>query len=248
MPCTSTPPYELFPAPGKPWNLSAADASLMARLGFNVVRLGMTWSGLEPGSGPGQRPGHLRPGARPIRTSSARPSFDRYVARLRTTVNLLGRFHIYTILDMHQDVYNQTVRRRGCPAWAVCTNGVPSVDPPGRWSLEYGTRAAGIAFPHFWGNDVRGDLQGEYDRVWGDVARAFRSNPWVLGYDPFNEPFSTALVHFDDEHFDAELECFYTGTAHVGTPSTALRPCRCPAARPRQRRGADHPGQRPRAG
>ena len=55
------PPYELYPDPGKPWNFSAADASLMARLGFNVVRLGMTWSGLEPGNGAGQRPGHLRP-------------------------------------------------------------------------------------------------------------------------------------------------------------------------------------------
>ena len=31
-------PYELYPAPGRPWNFSAADASLMARLGFNVVR------------------------------------------------------------------------------------------------------------------------------------------------------------------------------------------------------------------
>src|ERR1035441_3100083 len=46
------PPYELYPAPGKPWNFTAADASLMARLGFNVVRLGMTWKGLEPGTAP----------------------------------------------------------------------------------------------------------------------------------------------------------------------------------------------------
>ena len=46
------PPYELYPAPGKSWNFSASDASLMARLGFNVVRLGMTWSRLEPGTAP----------------------------------------------------------------------------------------------------------------------------------------------------------------------------------------------------
>ena len=157
--------------------------------------------------------------------------FDRYVQRLGTTVDLLGRFHIYTILDMHQDVYNEMFDGEGAPNWAVCTNGVPSVDPPGRWSLEYGTKAAGIAFRHFWGNDVRGDLQGEYDRVWGDVARAFRGNPWVLGYDPFNEPFSTSLVRFGDEHFDAELECFYTGRANRapshGAPALrARRPTR----------------------
>ena len=74
--------------------------------------------------------------------------------------------------------------------------------------------------------------------MWGDVARSFRGNPWILGYDPFNEPFSTSLIRFGDEHFDAQLECFYTGTAHVGAPSHGAPPLRCPAGRPRQRRGA----------
>ena len=221
-------PYELYPAPGKPWNLSAADASLMARLGFNVVRLGMTWSGLEPGTAPANDPaicGHGTP-ANPHQFNQA--VFNRYVQRLRTTVDLLGRFHIYTILDLHQDVYNEMFDGEGAPNWAVCTNGVASVDPPGRWSLEYATKAAGIAFRHFWDNNVRGDLQGEYDRVWGDVARSFSGNPWVLGYDPFNEPFSTSLIRFGDAHFDAQLECFYTGTANVGSPSHGAPPLRCP--------------------
>ena len=226
------PPYELFPAPGKPWNLSAADASLMARLGFNVVRLGMTWSGLEPGTAPANDPAICGPGRPSDPHQFNQAIFDRYVARLRTTVNLLGRFHIHVILDMHQDVYNQMFDGEGAPSWAVCTDGVPSVDVPGRWSFEYATKAAGIAFHHFWANDVRGDLQGEYDRVWGDVARSFRSNPWILGYDPFNEPFSKSLVRFGDEHFDAQLECFYTGTAHVGAASHGAPPLRCPPADP----------------
>jgi endoglycosylceramidase len=133
---------------------------------------------------------------------------------------------------MHQDVYNEMFDGEGAPNWAVCTNGVPSVDPPGRWSLEYATKAAGVAFHHFWDNDVRGDLQGEYDRVWGDVARSFKGNTWVLGYDPFNEPFSTSLIRFGDAHFDAQLECFYTGTAHVGTPSHGAPALRCPKRDP----------------
>jgi endoglycosylceramidase len=157
---------------------------------------------------------------------------DRYVRRLTKTVNLLGRYHIYTILDMHQDVYNQMFDGEGEPRWSVCTNGVASIDPPGRWSLEYGTAAAGIAFNHFWSNNVRGDLQGEYDRVWGDVARAFKGNRWILGYDPFNEPFSTSLTRFGDAHFDSQLECFYTGTTHVGSPSHGAPPMRCPSHDP----------------
>ncbi len=222
------PPYELVAAPGKPWNLSAADASLMARLGFNVVRLGMTWSGLEPGTAPSNDPAICGRGAPTDPHQFNQAVLDQYVSRLQATVNLLGRFHIYTILDMHQDVYNEAFDGEGAPAWAVCTNGVASVDPPGRWSLEYATAAAGIAYGHFWRNDVRGDLQGEYDRVWGDVAHAFRGNQWILGYDPFNEPFSKSLVTIGDEHFDAQLECFYTGRAHIGTPSHGAPALRCP--------------------
>ena len=227
-------PYELYPDPNKPWNFSAADASLMARLGFNVVRLGMTWGGLEPGTASANDPAICGAGAPADPHQLDRAVLDRYVANLTRTVDLLGRFHIYTILDMHQDVYNQIFEGEGAPDWAVCTNGVQSTDPPGRWSLEYGTRAAGIAFSHFWHNNVRGDLQGQYDQVWGDVAHAFRGNRWVLGYDPFNEPFSTSLIRYGDAHFDAQLECFYTGTAHIGVPSHGAPPLHCPKGDPAQ--------------
>jgi endoglycosylceramidase len=226
------PPFELYADPGKPWNFSAADASLMARLGFNVVRLGMTWKGLEPGTAPANDPAICGKGPPSDPGQFDQAVFDAYVNRLRQTVNLLGRFHIYTILDMHQDVYNEMFDGEGAPDWAVCTDGVPSVDPPGRWSLNYGTTAAGIAYGHFWRNDVRGNLQGEYDRIWADVATAFRGNPWILGYDPFNEPFSTSLVLFGDEHFDAQLECFYTGSARAGAPLHGAPAVKCPAADP----------------
>ena len=112
---------------------------------------------------------------------------------------------------MHQDVYNEAFDGEGAPAWAVCTNNVRG-HGPARPLVERvrTTAAADIAFRHFWNNDVRGDLQGQYDPV-GDVAQAFRGNPWVIGYDPFNEPFSTSLVRYRGEHFDAQLQCFYTG-------------------------------------
>ena len=133
---------------------------------------------------------------------------------------------------MHQDVYNQAFDGEGAPNWAVCTNGVASVDPPGRWSLSYGTVAAGIAFDNFWTNNEVGDLQGEFDRVWSAVASYFRTNPWVIGYDPFNEPFSRSLVTLGDEHFDGQLECFYAGTKYVGRPSHGAPAIKCPTQDP----------------
>ena len=226
------PPYELFPAPGKPWNFGTADASLMARLGFNVVRLGITWRGLEPGTAPANDPAICSRGTPGDPGQYNQAVLDNYLAKVARTVALLGRFHIYTLLDMHQDVYNEMFDGEGAPNWAVCTDGVSNTDPPGRWSRSYGTAAAGIAYRHFWTNDVVGNLQGEYDRVWAAVASYFRGNPWVLGYDPFNEPFSTSLVRFEDEMFDAQLECFYTGQAAAGRPLHGAPAITCPPQDP----------------
>ncbi len=225
------PPYEVFPDPGKAWNFDAADASLMARLGFNVVRLGMTWRGLEPGTAPANDPAICRKGPPGDPHQFDQAVLDRYLARLKQTVDLLGRYHIFTILDMHQDVYNEMFDGEGAPNWAVCTDGVPSVDPPGRWSLEYATAAAGIAYRHFWDNDVVGNLQGQYDLTWGKVAEYFHHDPWVAGYDPFNEPFSASLVRLGDEHFDAQLQCFYTGRAHPSRAKNGIL-LQCPASDP----------------
>jgi len=226
------PPYELYGAPGKSWNFDASDASLMARLGFNVVRLGMTWSGLEPGTAPANDPSICAPGTPRDPGQFSQSHIDSYLQNLSHTVDLLGRFHIYSLLDMHQDVYNEMFDGEGAPNWAVCTNGVASVEPPGRWSRNYGTAAAGIAYRNFWTNDVVGDLQGEYDRVWAAVASYFANNPWVVGYDPFNEPFSTSLVSSGDEEFDGQLQCFYTGAALIGSPSHGAPAIKCPSTDP----------------
>ncbi len=222
------PPFELFPEPGKPWNFTTADASLMARLGFNVVRLGMTWAGLEPGTAPSNDPSICSHGAPGDPHQMNRTVLERYLRQLGRTVDLLGRFHIYVLLDMHQDVYSKQLDGEGAPNWAVCTDGVANTRPPGRWSLEYGTKAVGIAFHHFWTNNVVGDLQGQYDEVWGAVAKYFRNNPWIVGYDPFNEPFSTSVLVRGDEHFDGQLECFYTGTASPGIALHGAPPIHCP--------------------
>jgi len=226
------PPFELYPAPGKPWNFTAADASLMARLGFNVVRLGMTWRGLEPGTVPSNDPAICTPGTPHDPGQFNQTVLDNYLSNLAQTVRLLGRFHIYTLLDMHQDVYNEMFDGEGAPNWAVCTDGAPNTEAPGRWSQNYGTAVAGAAYRHFWTNNVVGDLQGEYDRVWAAVAGYFHGNPWVVGYDPFNEPFSTSLVRSGDEQFDGQLECFYTGSALVGAPAHGAPAIRCPTQDP----------------
>lgn len=229
------PPYEVYPDRGKPWNFDTADARRIARLGFDVVRLGIIWEGLEPGTAKSNSPSTCRPGS-PGNPHQLRLSvLVRYLGHIRQTVALLARFHIFTILDMHQDVYSSVLGGEGAPSWAVCTDGVRPTRPPGRWSRIYGTEAADIAYDHFWFNNVVGDLQGQYDLVWSLVARSFRNDPWVIGFDPFNEPFSTAAIGDNGRKFDGTLECFYTGRAHAAVVRTpkGVAGVRCPPDDPR---------------
>ena len=228
------PPYELYPAPGQPWNLSAADARAMAGLGFDVVRLGILWQGLEPGTlGPDSR-AVCAPGAPGNARQFDAAQVARYLARITATVDLLGRYHIYTLLDMHQDVYSQMFDGEGAPPWAVCTDGVPITLAAGRWSQNYADAATDIAYAHFWYNDVVGNLQGEYDRVWAAVASHFTQNPWVLGYDLYNEPFSRTLMRVRGTDISQLLECFYTGRAQPGVVPGTNRPLACPGGDPAQ--------------
>ncbi|HMD45042.1 MAG TPA: cellulase family glycosylhydrolase [Acidimicrobiales bacterium] len=225
-------PFIATPAPGRPWNFGAADAARIAGLGFNVVRLGLTWQGIEPGVGGPNNPAVCTRGT-PRTAVTLNASVARaYLTKVARTVDLLGRDHVYTILDMHQDVWNQAFRGEGAPGWAVCTDGLPLVPLPGRWSANYRNGALNRAMDHFWANDVVGNLQGHYDAAWGAVARVFGSNPWILGYDPFNEPFTSEVTISDTQAFAGELECFYTGTAHPGYLNDRGDPLRCPATVP----------------
>ena len=228
-------PYELYAAPGREWNFTAADAKAIAGLGFDVVRLGILWQGIEPGTLPANSPSICTPGAPGHAHQWNQRVADAYLAKVRQTVDLLGHYGIFTLLDMHQDVYNATFAGEGAPNWAVCTDSLPPTNT-GNWQANYGEPAVAVAFNHFWNNDVVGNLQGNYDRAWRTVATQFDGNPNVLGYDLFNEPFSSvpALAPPGTAAFDALLECFYTGTAHPGSLSGSRVPLVCPPTDPRQ--------------
>ncbi len=225
-------PYELYPDPGQPWSFTAADARRIAGLGFNVVRLGILWQGIEPGTGSVNDPATCAAGPPGPSTEFNKATADAYLANIKKTVDLLGRYHVYSLLDMHQDVYNQAFRGEGAPSWAVCTDGVPIVALGGRWSDNYASPTLHTAEEHFWLNDVVGNLQGQYDLSWSTVAGYFSDNPWVVGYDPYNEPYEPLLTLDATEAFAIQLECFYTGTAHPGTLLHGEAPTSCPADDP----------------
>jgi endoglycosylceramidase len=225
-------PYQVEVSGTGPNVLTLPEVQRMAALGFDVVRLGIIWKGLEPGTAPINDASICTPGAPrasgPGQFGAA--VFDTYVQNLDATIALLGRYGIYSLVDMHQDVYNEAFGGEGAPDWAVCTNGVTPA--PKRnvadWSVNLLGPGVAAAYSHFWDNNVVGNLQGQFDAIWSRVAAHYRDNPWVIGYDPFNEPYGPGVPPTGDGvHFDAELQCFYAGRAHPGTDQsgTALR---CP--------------------
>ena len=217
-------PFELYPDPGEPWDFSSTDVSQIAALGFNVVRLGISWQGLEPGVAPANDPTICDQGPPRNPDQFNRQVFDTYLARVERTVGLLARAHIYTILDMHQDIYSELFGGDGAPDWAVCTDG-----PIPAGSTVFGP-AFDAALENFWTNDVVGDLQGQYDEMWALVAHAFRQDPWVLGYDPFNEPYvpSSQPTSAQIGQTNVDVECFYTGRAHPGLSANRQTTLTCP--------------------
>ena len=216
--------YVLSPTAADPARrFTAADAHTLALLGFNIVRLGVIWEGLEPGP-PGVGPndprycGSHRRGT-PFPSLGGADPYDAqavqaYLARSDQIVALLSQAGIRVVIDMHQDAWGSAFfyglgptpwNGEGAPPWATCTNHV-AFTPPTGWGSAYLARAVRMAIHHFWLNDVRGDLQGQYARVWQAVASHYSNSPDVIGYDVYNEPNDTLA-----KHFDSELQCDYGG-------------------------------------
>jgi len=231
-------PYELYVDPGQPWDFTETDAAHIAALGLNVVRLGIIWQGIEPGTLGPNNPRICTPGP-PHDPAQWNSTVARdYLDHVAQTVAVLARYHVYTLLDMHEDIYSSAFGGEGAPLWAVCTDGLPIGNLPGRWSNTYADPALDAAVGHFWTNDVNGDLQGEYLRAWKAVAKTFRDNPWVVGYDPINEPFTRALTatpatgRSTPPAVAGELECLYTGSAHPGRSAFDGSLLHCPSQDP----------------
>ena len=154
-----TPPY-FAPAA----SFSAQDAQNIENWGFDAVRLGWFWKGLEPQHG---------------QMDSA------YLDQIVREGSLLAGHHVFTLLEAHQDGYNEQLGGAGFPDWATISDGtwapVETVPGTGVFDLQ-----AARAFDNLYADTHRiGDALAH---AWAVMAGRFRHNPMMLGYDLFNEP------------------------------------------------------------
>jgi endoglycosylceramidase len=155
-----------------------SDFEEMATFGFDVVRLLVSWSRLQP------EPGVID---------------DDYIAEIRTAVDQAGAHGIYVVLDMHQDAYSKYVATPegetcpagtnpakgwdGAPEWATITDGASTCIIG---EVRETSPASITAFENFWTN--RDGIQDHFRDAWAALATEFAADPTVAGYDLFNEP------------------------------------------------------------
>lgn len=209
---------------------SRNDLAQMRLLGFNVVRLCVSWSLVEPAPG----------------------VYDAvYVERIAQIVDWAREQGIHVLVDFHQDQYGDVPRvptldlpplftppsgqNDGAPRWAVMTDGIPSFTLIGQNPLN---PAVMRAFDHFWRNSTppvpQGDapgpgLQDHFIGAFARVVDRLREDPAVLGFEIMNEPQPGT---YDWVSFNRQA--LYPFYRRVVQAVTGVRDgmADCPAARP----------------
>jgi endoglycosylceramidase len=147
------------------------DFANLAQWGFNIIRLGVIWDGLEP-----------EPGVYD----------DEYLKGIDQRIEWARENGIYVFLDMHQDLYSVQFSD-GAPEWATITDGKPHLTDSPVWSDAYfSSPAVQTAWDHFWANSPAPDgigLQDHYANAWVHLAQRYAADTTVIAYDIMNEPF-----------------------------------------------------------
>jgi len=144
--------------------------------GFNALRLGAMWTGVEPAEGE-------------INTT--------YIGIVEEIVNGLGSRGIYSFLDMHQDVLYKTHGSGywGIPEWVSDKFSAPehpwpwpmeNTDHFSTWACGYFTQEISHAFGQWYSNV--GGTADSFANFWKILASRFKENTAILGYELINEP------------------------------------------------------------
>jgi endoglycosylceramidase len=158
------------------------DMQQMRPLGYNAIRLNLSWSLLEP------QPGVVD---------------STYLDRIAQVVAWAHSQGVYAVLDLHQDAWSKYVFT---PPGQVCpppTGAIRGFDGAPQWASVYATPACAIHgtreldpavqedFQRLWSDTAGPDgvgLQEHYANVVVALAHRFAGDPTVAGYEIMNEP------------------------------------------------------------
>jgi hypothetical protein len=172
---------------GRPFPLADADRHLarIAHWGFDVLRLLVTWEGIEH-AGPGRYD-------------------ESYLDYVREVARRAGEHDLLVFIDPHQDVWSRFTGGDGAPYWCFEWAGlVPENFVAARavrlHAFDWPSNYESVPVSHMWTLFLGGDrycpelagvqhrLQDHYIRALCALAERLADLPNVLGYDTFNEP------------------------------------------------------------
>jgi endoglycosylceramidase len=188
------------------------DADAIAGMGWNVVRLLLSWSRVEPAPG----------------------VYDEaYLDAIEAAVRTLEQRGVYTLIDLHQDAWSATLAARpgevctagppafgwdGAPAWATQDGGAARCAALGIRELSPAVLAA---FDAFW-RDAPGPggvgIRARYAAMLAHLAQRFSRLDAVAGYDLMNEPNAFTQLDLLDDFIAAAIAAVREGEARAGAP------------------------------
>jgi endoglycosylceramidase len=164
---TKLPPFYPFdPVPDFDTALEKF-ADTTRSLGFNVIRLLIIWEAVEPERG----------------------IYDEnYLANYEKIVNAFARRGVRVIVDSHQDVASRKFCGDGLPGWALAER---YRDKPERincrlWEINYLTPKVLTSLDRLWAD--KDGIQERYVAMFEMLAKRFKDQPAVIGFEPINEP------------------------------------------------------------
>lgn len=142
------------------------DLHFLADNGFNGIRLGFSWAGVEP------EPGQYD---------------DAYIDHIVALAAAAARHGLLPVVNFHQDGYAEKYGGNGAPEWACLDHGVPGSPLPSAAGVLPG---AAVANENFWMNTAGPGgigLQDRYAAAWKHVAKRFSNDPHTV-FELYNEP------------------------------------------------------------
>jgi len=188
------------------------DADMIAAMGWNMVRLLLSWSRVEPSPG----------------------EYDEaYLDEIAEAVAMLRERSVYTLIDLHQDAWDVSLAAPpdevcdtrpaggwdGAPEWATFDGDEPRCERFER-ELVPAVRAAWIAFF----DDMEGPggvgIRTRYVQMFAHVVSRFANDDAVAGYDLMNEPnqFLPENEATLSEFYEDALRAMRTAETAAGAP------------------------------